>query len=535
VIRAAAQRLGLGAHDVATLARAGLLGPIRPDHGVRLAVDVLRWGPLAGAARAQGVRHGDRPALIDDGGTLSFRDLAARGEALARAWAADGLGQDDGIAILCRNHRGMIDASIAASMLGARALYLNTGFSRRQLHDVAEREGARALIHDEEFAALVGEAGEGRLHYVAEGVEDLIARGRGAPALRPPKENGTIVMLTSGTTGTPKGAPRRQPRSLSAVTPLLSKVPFRAKESTLIAAPLFHATGFAHFALALGLGSTAVVQRRFDPQRALEALAEHRCTALVVVPVMLQRMLALGDDAVRAHDTSALRIVFCAGSALSGELATRAMDAFGDVVYNLYGSTEVAQATIATPDELRAAPGTAGTPPRGTVVRLFDDDGRPIDRPGATGRIYVQNIMQFEGYSDGSTKDVIEGLMATGDVGHFDDAGRLFVDGRDDEMIVSGAENVFPQEVEEVLAEHPAVAEAACVGVPDEEFGQRLRAFVALRDGASAGEDELKHHVRENLARYKVPREVLFVDELPRNPTGKVLKRELAERRPPAR
>jgi fatty-acyl-CoA synthase len=298
----------------------------------------------------------------------------------------------------------------------------------------------------------------------------------------------------------------------------------------MIAAPLFHATGFAHLALALGLGSTSVLHRRFDPRSTLEALEAHRCTALVVVPVMLQRMLALGDDVVRGYDTSALRIIFCAGSALSGDLAVRAMDTFGDVLYNLYGSTEVAQATIATPDELRAAPGTAGTPPRGTVVRLYDEDGRPIDEPGRAGRIFVANVMQFEGYSDGSTKDVIDGLMATGDVGHFDAAGRLFVDGRDDEMIVSGAENVFPQEVEEVLAEHPAVAEAACVGVPDEEFGQRLRAFVALRDGARAEEDELKHHVRENLARYKVPREVLFVDELPRNPTGKVLKRELAQR-----
>jgi fatty-acyl-CoA synthase len=394
---------------------------------------------------------------------------------------------------------------------------------------VAEREGTRALVYDEEFAALVGEPPVSTRHYVAEQLEDLIRSGRGGP-LRPPAQYGSIVMLTSGTTGTPKGAPRRQPRSLGAVSPLLSKVPFRAGESTLCAAPLFHATGFAHFALALGLGSKLVLHRRFDARRTLEALQEHRCTALITVPVMLQRILALGDDVVRGYDTSALRIIFSAGSALPGELAVRVMDTFGDVLYNLYGSTEVAQATIATPDELRAAPGTAGTPPRGTVVRLFDDDRRPIHGPGVTGRIYVANVLQFEGYTDGSSKDVIDGLMATGDVGHFDDAGRLFVDGRDDEMIVSGAENVFPKEVEDVLSEHPAVAEAACVGVPDEQFGQRLRAFVALRDGGEVTEEALQEHVRDNLARYKVPREVLFVDELPRNPTGKVLKRELVQR-----
>jgi fatty-acyl-CoA synthase len=524
------QRAGLAVHDVTTLARAGMLGPMRPDHAARLGVEVLRWGPLAGAARAQAIRLGDRTALVDDNGPLSYRELAERGEALARAWAADGVGADDGIALLCRNHRGMSDASIAASLLGARALYLNTGFSSRQLNEVADREGAKVLLHDEEFAQLVGDAGEGRLHYVSEQLDDLIARGRSAPAIKPPKENGSIVMLTSGTTGTPKGAPRRQPRSLSAVTPLLSKVPFRTDEATMISAPLFHATGFAHYALALGMGSTMVMHRRFDPTRTLEALQEHRCTGLIVVPVMLQRMLALGDDVVRSYDTSALRIIFSAGSALPGELAVHVMDTFGEVLYNLYGSTEVAQATIATPDELRAAPGTAGTPPRGTVVKLYDEHGLPVTEPGASGRIFVGNVLQFEGYSDGSTKDVIDGLMSTGDVGHFDEAGRLFVDGRDDEMIVSGAENVFPKEVEDVLSEHPAVAEAACIGVPDDEFGQRLRAFVALREGAGASEDELKHHVRDNLARYKVPRDVVFVDELPRNPTGKILKRELAER-----
>ena len=137
--------------------------------------------------------------------------------------------------------------------------------------------------------------------------------------------------------------------------------------------------------------------------------------------------------------------------------------------------------------------------------------------------------MLFEGYTGGGTKDVVGGLMATGDVGHFDEGGRLFVEGRDDEMIVSGGENVFPQEVEDPLARHEAVAEAAVIGVDDEEFGQRLRAFVVLEDGAEAGEDELKDHVKANLARYKVPREIVFLDELPRNATGKVLKRELKE------
>jgi fatty-acyl-CoA synthase len=242
---------------------------------------------------------------------------------------------------------------------------------------------------------------------------------------------------------------------------------------------------------------------------------------------MLQRILALGADELRRHDTSALRIIFVSGSQLEGDLARRAMDRFGDVVYNLYGSTEVAWATIGTPEDLRAAPGCAGRPPFGTRVRLYDVGGRPIDRPGEVGRIFVGNVLPFEGYTGGGSKEVIDGLMSTGDVGHFDEAGRLFVDGRDDEMIVSGGENVFPREVEELLASHEDIEEAAAIGVPDEHYGERLRVFVVPRRELS--EDDVKSFIRENLARFKVPRDVLFVGELPRNPAGKVLKRQLAE------
>jgi fatty-acyl-CoA synthase len=220
--------------------------------------------------------------------------------------------------------------------------------------------------------------------------------------------------------------------------------------------------------------------------------------------------------------------VFASGSALPGDLAVRWMDEFGENLYNMYGSTEVSIATVARPRDLRRAPGTAGKPARGCVVRLYGEDGEPV-RQGQTGRIFVGNSMLFEGYTGGGSKDQIDGLMATGDVGHFDEDGHLFVEGRDDEMIVSGAENVFPKEVEDVLARHPAVAEAAAIGVEDEKFGQRLRAFVALKSSQEASEEELKDHVKANLARYKVPRDIVFVDQLPRNPTGKVLKRELAE------
>jgi fatty-acyl-CoA synthase len=294
----------------------------------------------------------------------------------------------------------------------------------------------------------------------------------------------------------------------------------------MIAAPLFHSWGFANYTIGVALGSTFALRRRFDPEGTLRAIERHRASALIVVPVMLQRILDLPDDVLDRYDTSALRVISVSGSALPGSLSTRVMDRFGDVLYNFYGSTEVAWVTIATPQDMRAAPGTAGRPPRGTVVKLFDEHDREVPT-GASGRIFVGNELPFEGYTGGETKAMIGDLMSTGDVGHFDAGGRLFVDGRDDDMIISGGENLFPSEVEDLLAEHPAVREVAVVGVADEEWGQRLKAVVVLADDASADEDELKGYVKENLAAFKVPREIVFVDALPRNATGKVLKRDL--------
>jgi fatty-acyl-CoA synthase len=337
------------------------------------------------------------------------------------------------------------------------------------------------------------------------------------------------VILTSGTTGSPKGAQRKQPESLDPAAALFSKIPLRAAEPTMIAAPMFHSWGFVHFTLGMGLGSTLVLRRKFDPEDTLSASAQHECTALVVVPVMLQRIMELPPETIERYDLSDLRVIAVSGSALPGELALKVMDRFGDVLYNLYGSTEVAWATIATPEDLRAAPGTAGRPPRGTVVKLLDEEGHEV-APGETGRIFVGNEMAFEGYTGGGGKESMGGLLSSGDVGHFDAGGRLFIDGRDDEMIVSGGENVFPREVEDLLADHDAVDEVAVIGVDDEQFGQRLKAFVVVTRGADVDAEELKDLVKAKLARYKVPREIEFLDELPRNATGKVLKRDLTER-----
>lgn len=531
-----ANRFGDEAYFVALCARSGIVGPELPHRVAQLGLAFARFGLLGGAVAAGAIRHGDRVALIDELGELTYKQLDQRSNALANGWREHGLEPGEGVAILARNHRGFFDALFAAGKCGAKIVLLNTSFAGPQIREVVAQEGADLLVYDDGYSEMLAEiqlrrgrwrawADEPRL----DAIEALIER---SSSKAPPKAGAPmrIVILTSGTTGTPKGAPRARPRSLSLVGGLLSKVPFRAGEVTELCVPMFHALGFVHALLGLALGSTLVIRRGFDPGQTLDSLERHHATALVVVPAMLRRILDKASSSSRMPRDRLrhLRIIFVGGSQLGAELCTRTMAAFGPIVYNLYGSTEVAYASIATPEDLQQEPGCVGEVVRGSVVKILDRDGVEVP-PETTGRIFVGNAAQFEGYTGGGSKEHVRGLMASGDVGHFDRNGRLFIDGRDDDMIVSGGENVFPGEVEEFLAAHQAIEEAAVIGVDDDQFGQRLKAFVVTCAGAELSEEEVKDYVRENLARYKAPREVVFLDQLPRNPTGKVLKRELEQ------
>ena len=521
-------------HAFGVLSDVGLLSP-------RFMLSMPRGIYETGPSTASGViggryYRGREASIIDDAGTTSFEELRSRSLSIAQGLRAAGVGPGHNVAILARNHRGFVEATTAAALLGADSLFLNTGFAGPQLEDVLTREGAGTLIYDEEFSEIVARGGNKVQRFLswsdgepAVATLDDLARGN-APTLPPkPAKPGRATILTSGTTGTPKGANRSSTSSdLDGVIGFFERMPFRVGETMLVCAPTFHAWGLVNFAMGNLFANTLILQRRFDPERVLEAIEAHRVDAMAVVPVMLNRILALDPEIIGKYDTSSLRRVGCSGSALPGELALRWMDTFGDNLYNMYGSTEVSVTTIAVPSELRSAPGTAGRAPLGTTVRIYDNDDKPVSQ-GTTGRIFVGNSQQFEGYTGGGGKKMIDGLMSIGDVGHFDENGLLFVEGRDDDMIVSGGENVFPAEVEDLLSDHPALLEAAVIGVEDEAFGQRLKAFVVLNEGQSLSEDDAKAYVKDHLARHKVPRDIVFLDEIPRNPTGKVLKRVLRE------
>jgi fatty-acyl-CoA synthase len=513
-----------------------------PQNIAAMLADIRRWGEFGMIPALNARRNPGGLAVIDDDGELTFKELDDAANAVANGLLGIGVKGGDGVALLIRNHRWFLIALYGAAKVGVRLILLNSEFSGPQIKEVSEREGAKLIIFDDEYTKAVSAAEPelGRLRALPtnpdndapsestdETLADLIARSK---AITPPKAaaHSKIIILTSGTTGTPKGANRSSPPSLAPIGGVLSHVPFKSGEVTSLPAPMFHALGFLHATIAMMLGSTLVLRRRFKPATVLADIEEHKVTAMVVVPVMLSRILDAFDGMERKPNLSSLKIVFVSGSQLGAELATRALKDLGPVIYNLYGSTEIAFATIARPKDLSINPATVGPVVKGVKVKLFDDNGKEVEQ-GQVGRIFVGNTFPFEGYTGGGGKQIIDGLMSSGDVGYFDEHGLLYVSGRDDEMIVSGGENVFPAEIEDLISGHPEVIEATALGVEDKEWGHRLRAFVVKTEGASIDEDAIKTYVREHLARYKVPREVIFLDELPRNPTGKILKRELRD------
>ena len=528
---------------VATMGRARLLAPMRPDKYLRIASAMQRenMGITSGfAAAAQ--RCPDRTGLVDELGALTWREIDQRADALAAGLQAlpDGAAPTV-LGIMARNHRGFVESLIAANRIGADVLLLNTSFAGPALAEVVQREDVDAVIYDEEFTetvdrALADKPDATRIIAWTDGpqdgltVEKLIADHAGREPQRASTKS-KVILLTSGTTGTPKGAKHSGgadggPGILKAI---LDRTPWRAEETVVIVAPMFHAWGFSQLVFAASMACTVVTRRKFDPEATLELIDRHRATGLCVVPVMFDRIMELPDDVRNKYSGRSLRFAAASGSRMRPDVVIRFMDQFGDVIYNNYNATEAGMIATATPQDLRAAPDTAGKPAGGTEIRVLDDDFNEVPR-GEVGSIFVRNSSQFDGYTSGKTKDFHEGFMSSGDVGYLDDAGRLFVVGRDDEMIVSGGENVYPIEVEKTLAAHQEVAEAAVIGVDDEQFGQRLAAFVVLADGATATPDTLKQHVRDNLANYKVPREITILDELPRGSTGKIVRRELQDR-----
>jgi fatty-acyl-CoA synthase len=520
--------------------RTGVMGEARP-RAIAAALRARLTGPLGVSALLR-IHAAGRPthdAVVFEDRRWTWKEMDERVDRLASALRREvGLGRGDAAVLVLQNRPEMLEAQAALARLGGAAVSVSWRSTAAELEYLIEHSGARAVLVEASHAdALL--AARPRLSRVSDGA--LIAVGgereglvpydallRRGQAERSDEAEGAVVIYTSGTTGKPKGAVRRFPKEMAwAVLHVLDELPLRVDDRHLAVCPMYHSTAFGFISLTSVLGGTIVVERGFDPERFLAVVERERITTTAVVPTMLHRLLALPASTRRRYDTRSLRAIFCGGAPLSGELARRTIQALGPVLYNFYGSTETGLNTLATPEELLRSPGTIGHAIGGNDIRLLDDDGRPVSS-GQTGELWVKNAMLVAGYhqdDDATQRSMRDGYFSVGDLAHRDVNGLYHLDGRKRDMIISGGVNVYPAEVEEVLSRHPQVAEVAVVGVPDEEWGERVRAFVVPR--GELDPSEFIAWARARLAGPKVPREVRVLDELPKNPTGKVLKREL--------
>lgn len=518
---------------VTTAARAllhsGLLTPPSPPAGFRLLREALRGGAnpytLLAVATA---RWPDRTAIVDDDGAMSYRRLRRLTESLAWRLSGEGIAPGQAVGIMCRNGHGFVAGVFAAALLGADVVPFSTEFRSDALAAAVRAHHISAMVADNEFAQ--------RIRSAAESVVTVDpATVTAADGARPSRvaASGRIVLLTSGTTGKPKGVPRA-PELRSAVgvwVTILDRTGLRTGSRISVAMPMFHGLGLGMLMLTVALGGTVLTHRQFDAEAALAQASLHRADAFTAVPVVLARILDLPERVRARNPVPYLRVVMSSGDRLDPSLGQRFMDTYGDILYNGYGSTEVGIGALATPADLREAPETVGRPVAGCPVRILGRNDRPVG-PRVTGRVFVGGELAGTGYTGGTAaeeaKAVVDGMTSTGDMGYLDNAGRLFIVGREDDMIISGGENVYPRAVENALAQHPAIADHAVVGVRDERFGQRLAAFVVARPGSDIDVPELREYLKGRVSRFEQPRDINVVGSIPRNPTGKVVRKELS-------
>jgi acyl-CoA synthetase (AMP-forming)/AMP-acid ligase II len=515
---------GVATTAARALISSGLLSAPAPITVLRLVREVYRGGTnLYTLLAVAAARWPDRTAIIDDDGALTYRELQLQTEALARELARDGVGSGRAVGIMCRNGRNFVASAFAAGLVGADVVLVNTEFRINALAGALDTHEIKTVFADEEFTDQIHDADESVTVIDPETIP--VRAGHGRPKVA---ESGRIVLLTSGTTGIPKGVPRA-PRMSSGVgvgVTILERTGLRVGSRIAVAVPMFHGLGLGILMLTVSLGGTVLTHRRFDAETTLAQASLQRADAMSVVPIMLARILDLPQRVRARNALPTLRVVLSSGDRLDPSLARRFMDAYGDILYNAYGSTEVGIGALATPVEVRNAPETVGRPVAGCPVRIFDRNGRPVG-PRVTGRIFVGGELGADGYTGGGRKAVIDRMTSTGDMGYLDNSGRLYIVGREDDMIVSGGENVYPRALENALAEHPDVAENAVIGVPDEKFGRRLAAFVVLRPGSGIDPPGLREYLKGKVSRFEQPRDINIVSGIPRNPAGKVVRKEL--------
>ncbi len=480
---------------------------------------------------------------------LTWGALDATVNRLANALADRGVHGGARVALMLPNGSEFLVAQLALARLGATAVQIGYRLKAGEIAFILGNAPPAATVVHAEFLSAMGEAraatGQaGPLLVVgqpASGGAPLPThattwdRALGAAAADQPPvsragDGGGIIIYTSGTTGKPKGANRSWKQTgLESVADMMLQAGMRADDRHLTVCPLYHSAAPAFVGITMALGATVVLMNHFDPAGALAIIDRERITSTMMVPTMLVRITNLPPAELARHRQSSLRWIMSGAAPLATETARRTMAVFGPTLWNFYGATETGLVTMAGPQDHLARPGTIGRALRGNTIRLVDDAGHDVPC-GEVGELYARNTTLMSGYHDdaaATSAAELDGYYSVGDLGRVDADGYYYLESRKHDMVISGGVNIYPREIEDHLHAHPAILEAAVVGVPDPEWGETLRAYVVLRDGFELTEPELVDYCRRELADFKRPRSVVFLAELPRNPTGKVLKRDL--------
>jgi len=529
--------------------------PVRPARLLAFAraASRLPFGPhLAVAFFAQATP--DKEALVEyaaagaDGAALVARltwaELDATINRLANALIARG-GGGQRVAVMLPNCREYLIAHQALARIGATAVPIGHHLKAGEVAHILGNAAPRAtIVHVDQVATMraaraqAGAAGAMIVVGTSPAMpNDEVAWDRALAAASPgvpPRQRGTggVIVYTSGTTGKAKGAHRTwRATGYEPVADLIRQVGVRADDRHLVVCPLYHSAAPGFVAMMMALGATIILMNQFEPALALEIIARERVTCTLMVPTMIVRITSLPDAQLGDAHTTSLRWVMSVAAPLATDTARRFLARFGPILWNFYGATETGMVTLAGPDDHVARPGTIGRALRGNEIRLLDREGREVAE-GEVGELYVRSAMVIAGYhGDAAAMQAAQrdGMFSVGDLARRDADGYYYLESRTHDMVISGGVNIYPREIEGHLQTHPAILEAAVVGVPDPEWGERLHAFVVRRPGHAVTEAEVIAFCRAGLADFKRPRRVTFVAELPRNPTGKVLKRALRE------
>ncbi len=488
----------------------------------------------------------DRTAVVFGDVRYTWTDWNGRINQLANALRGLGIGRGDKLAVMLHNCHQFLEVSSAAIKIGAVMVPLNYRLRGREIEYIVNNSDARAVISGDEFVpeiASVIDQLTGVTHggYIAVGghagdsrftdYEALIAKQpTGEPADQPPPGMNSMI-YTSGTTGRPKGVFRPGGVDPSLLFAIVGGFGLQmGSEVHIVPAPLYHSAPTLGSVLTIVLGGTLVIMEKFDPEEFLALIDREKVTSSFVVPTIVKRVLALPDEVKRRYDVSSLHSLIVGAAPFPLETKRAAVEYFGNCIYEYYGSTDAGLNTILPPSEQTKRPASCGKVLDGNEIVILDDEGKKL-APGEVGNIYITNslVKTMQYYKDPEkTKAAFRGdYMTVGDMGYLDEEGFLYIVDRKTDMVISGGVNIYPAEIEEVIHEHPAVLDVAVIGVPNEEWGEELKAVVQLKPGVRASADDIIDFCRSRVADYKRPRTVDFVAEVPRNPSGKLLKREI--------